>query len=316
MGTASKIEWTDHTLNVWRGCEKVSAGCDNCYAEAMSHRNPAVLGEWGPDGTRAMASADYWKLPFKWDRMAKKEGRRHRVFCLSLGDWLEDRPELIEPRARLLETVEETPNLDWLLLTKRPEGWEDRMYEVVQGTHDGADMIASQWLDREPPSNVWVGVSTEDQAAADLRIPVLLAIPAVVRFISAEPLLGPIVLRDSWIMPSFAADDPRYHRPGCRGVDWVIVGGESGAGARPMNGEWARYLRDQCQAVGVSYFFKQWGDWVEEAHPAYREPDEFAGDPRWRAVEIGDGRYTPMMRVGKHAAGRVLDGRTWEELPR
>src|SRR5262245_49606753 len=117
----SKIQWTDHTFNVWRGCEKVSPGCAHCYAETMSRRNPAVLGEWGKHGTRVIASEAMWREPLKWDRQARAAGVRKRVFCASLADVFEDRPELVAPRERLFRLIEDTPNLDWQLLTKRPE---------------------------------------------------------------------------------------------------------------------------------------------------------------------------------------------------
>lgn len=293
MGTKTNISWCDHTFNYVRGCDKVSAGCDNCYAETMSHRNPAVLGEWGPDGTRALASEDYWRLPFKWNRLAAAEGRRHRVFSLSLGDWLEDRPELIAPRARLLATIRLTHNLDWLLLTKRPEGWADRMREVVEYLHDdghsyGSGMIARSWLAGRAPANVWFGISTENQEMFDERWKHAQHILAMVHFFSVEPMLGPIVL------PHIDTD---Y-------TAWVITGGESGAGARPMIPDWPRSLRDQCRAQGIAYFHKQNGEYAE--WDGSQSPS-----PSWRSA---DGK-TAMVRVGKHAAGHLLDRREHHEFP-
>ncbi len=301
MGTNTTIAWTDHTFNCWRGCTKVSAGCDNCYAETQSKRNPAVLGVWGDDGVRVPAAEAYWQLPHKWNRQAEREAKRHRVFSLSLGDWLEDRAELIPLRARLLSTISQTPNLDWQLLTKRPEGWRHRLYEVFSHSTDPiAALLASRWLDGNPPANVWLGVSLEDQATADARIPLLLQTPAAVRFVSAEPLLG---------LPSldgYLADFELGRGTPWGNLHWVIVGGESGPGARPMHPAWPRALRDQCQQAGVSFFFKQWGEYIEwdgsqSPSPSYRftTPDA-----------------TPMVRVGKHNAGRLLDGRTWDEFPK
>lgn len=312
MGTNTKIEWTasrgpdgalipGHTWNCWRGCEKVSDGCEHCYAETMSKRNPAVLGVWGPDGKRAIASEEYWQLPLKWNRAAERDGCRHRVFSLSLGDWLENRPELIAPRQRMLATIADTPSLDWLLLTKRIDGWDDRMAEVADGHPDAGQRLATSWQTGTAPPNVWLGVSAEDQATADARIPLLLQTPAAVRFVSAEPLLGPIDLDLFVHVYDIDRLECGYQRP----LDWMITGGESGPGARPANPLWFRSIRDQCLNAGVAYFHKQHGEYVEwdgsqSPSPSYRftTPDA-----------------TPMVRVGKHAAGRVLDGREWSEFP-
>lgn len=182
-------------FNPWRGCTKVSRGCANCYAEAGSKRNPAVLGVWGDAGTRVIASESYWRLPLKWDRQAAKAGERRRVFCASLADVFEDRPELVSPRQRLFRLIGDTPYLDWLLLTKRPENvlrmTHDEWCPPVPGhvSQNAGDGHSWKW-----PSNVWLGVSVEDQQRADERIPILLQTPAAVRFLSCEPLLGPLDL--------------------------------------------------------------------------------------------------------------------------
>jgi protein gp37 len=238
MGQQTRIEWSDHTFSPWRGCTKVSAGCAHCYAEEQSKRNPKVLGEWGPQGQRAIAAESYWKDPPRWDRAAHRAGERRRVFCASLGDVFEDRPELVEPRRRLLATIAATPNLDWLLLIKRPE-------DVVR--------LAGGEL---PPS-AWIGASVEDQAAAERRIPHLLKIPAVVRFLSVEPLLGPI---------AFTTLD---------GIAWGIVGGESGPRARPCDLGWIRSVVAQCRAYGVPPFVKQLG----RRPVGLRLADDKGGDP-------------------------------------
>lgn len=294
----------------------MSPGCTNCYAETLSHRNPKVLGEWGPKGVRVVASESAWREPLKWDRAAKATGERHRVFCASLADVFEDRPELVEPRTRLFELIWATPNLDWLLLTKRPETWRKVMRDTIDSIpRRGSGRTALRWnlLDwlqegqpsgKPHPSNVWLGVSVEDQARADERIPLLLQIPAAARFLSVEPLLGPV---------SFDLS----------GIDWVIVGGESGHDARPMHPDWARSIRDQCVAVGVPFFFKQWGEWLPVSRPMdadevvrarntyprgrWLEPDGAAVHRTWDCVMVD--------RVGKRAAGRLLDGRTWDEIP-
>jgi protein gp37 len=238
VGETTKIEWCDATLNPWRGCSKVSPGCTHCYAEAGSKRNPKVLGVWGDGGTRVIASEAKWREPLKWDRDAARVGERRRVFCASLADVFEDRDELMAPRDRLWSLINRTPNLDWLLLTKRPEIARNYLDATLMG--------------HEPPTNVWLGVSVEDQARADERIPILLQIPAAIKFLSAEPLLGPVDVRRYLGL----YDDSGDLIPG---VDWVIVGGESGHRARPMDLAWARSIRDQCQAAGVPYFFKQAG---------------------------------------------------------
>lgn len=258
MGENSKIEWTHHTFNPWRGCTKVSAGCDNCYAEKMSGRNPKTLGVWGKHGTRVVASEAMWREPLKWNAAALRAGERHRVFCASLADVFEGHETMPEAswkdveyaRYRLFNLIEQTPHLDWLLLTKRPQNVLDFL---IPDKHSGRI---------EPlPDNVWIGTSVEDQKTADERILHLLQIPAKVRFLSIEPLLGPI---DLWPWLSLKAnqhgevapeaDCLGYDRPG---IGWIIVGGESGPNARPMHPDWVRSIRDQCQAAGVPFFFKQ-----------------------------------------------------------
>lgn len=328
----STIEWTHHTFNGWRGCSKVSDGCRNCYAEKMSKRNPGVLGEWGAHGTRVIASEAQWKLPLKWDRLAQVSGRK-RVFCASLGDVFEDRPELVEPRHRLFNLIMETPYLDWLLLTKRPENMQGMIEETVGHMGEGyADMWPHCF------QNVWLGTSVENQAAADQRIPKLLEVPAALHFLSCEPLLGMVDL-SPWLYACSACEEPVKplspqwrmgyegweHRcddahPQCghfdvnihnKGVDWVIVGGESGAKARPMLPDWARSLRDQCSDAGVPYFMKQWGEWLPFSHGGSGEPKQHYIDSR-----NGMGQSAASIhRVGKKKAGRLLDGREHNDVP-
>ena len=266
MSTDSKIEWTDATFNPWFGCMKVSDGCKHCYAETMSKRNPAVLGEWGPNGIRRIASGDYWKQPLKWNARAEREGKRLKVFCASMADVFEDRPDLHFPRLRLFDLIAKTPNLDWLLLTKRPENIRPAIYEAhsiltrhLQDTLWDGKRLGMHWLNADdPPKNVWLGVSCENQETADERIPLLLETPATVRFLSCEPLLGPIKIADvsDW------KNAVRWWGNQVFGhgvIDWVIVGGESGPGARRMEREWAESLREQCAGTGTAFFFKQAG---------------------------------------------------------
>lgn len=322
MGKDSKIQWTHHTYNPWRGCTRVSPGCDHCYAETMSARDPAVLGVWGPDGTRPVAAESYWRQPLRWDAAAAEVGERHRVFCASLADVFEGRetmpavayPAIFEARLRLFGLIERTPRLDWLLLTKRPE--------------NVATLVPVSWLERFDgyPPNVWIGCTVENQEQAEARIPHLLRVPARVRFLSCEPLLGPV---DLGIIPDalYEAGMPfSWNRVSDgRGIHWVICGGESGPKARPMHPDWARDLRDQCQAANVPYFFKQWGEWLggevyrngsilgiarhqdgsENCHQG--KPDHW-----WSGGTRGGVLST---RVGVKVAGRLLDGREWNEVP-
>ena len=236
----SAIEWTHHTMNPWYGCTRVSPGCQHCYAETLMDTRYHKV-EWGPGRKRQRTTVDYWKQPLRWDRAAAAAGERHRVFCASLADVFD--PEVPDEwRADLYRLIRATPNLDWLLLTKRPEvafDWTHLMGEY---------------------QNIWLGTSVEDTRRALERIPILLSTPAVVRFLSIEPLLGPI-------------------GASLRGIDWVIVGGESGPGARPMEPIWVEGIRDYCVANQIPFHFKQWGG------------------------------------VNKKAAGRELGGRTWDELP-
>lgn len=231
MAENSKIEWTDHTFNPWRGCAKVSDGCLNCYAETLSHQNPSVLGEWGPLANRAIAAEDYWRLPVKWNAAASRAGERRRVFCLSLGDIFEARQDLAAPRARLGRLILGTPWLDWLLLTKRPGNWQA--------------MLAEMWDWWQPslplPWNVWIGATVENRKHGVPRIEVLRQIPASVRFLSVEPLLEDLGELD------------------LTGIDWVIIGGESGRKARSSEIAWHRSVIAQCRRQGVAPFEKQFG---------------------------------------------------------
>lgn len=234
MTENSRISWTDHTFNPWQGCEKVSPACDHCYAESLSIRTGHV-NRWGADGVRAVTSDGYWRNPLKWDRAAAEAGRPALVFCASMADVFEDRPDLDAPRARLWDLIEETPNLIWLLLTKRPENVPHLVPE--SGFECDGDWMSDSW-----PENVWVGTTVEDQRRADERIPHLARIPAPVRFLSCEPLLGSIDLINHVLA-----------------IDWVIAGGESGRGHRPMELDHARSLRQQCLLWDIPFFFKQHG---------------------------------------------------------
>jgi protein gp37 len=275
MAKNSPIEWTHHTFNPWWGCSKVSPACDNCYADTWAKRMGHLL--WGPKAPRRYFSDHHWKEPLAWNADAVAAKHRARVFCASMADVFEKRPELDSHRTRLWKLISETPALDWLLLTKRPQ-------------NVGA-MIP--W-GKEWPANVWLGSTIENQECAEKRLPFLLSHPAAVRFLSCEPLLGPLNLK-SW----FARND--LHR-----IDWVIAGGESGHGARPMHPDWASRLLSDCKEARVPFHFKQWGHWV---------PAELAKDVTPKVLELGHERPVKMARVSKKLAGRVLKGAVWNGLP-
>ncbi|MEA2993080.1 MAG: hypothetical protein QOD40_2000, partial [Alphaproteobacteria bacterium] len=223
MGKNSAIEWTDHTFNPWWGCTKVSQACKFCYAEAWAKRTGAKV--WGPKASRRFFGDAHWREPIRWDAEAAYSKSRPRVFCASMADVFEYRAELSPWREKLWDLIEQTPNLDWLLLTKRPQ----RIRLMKRWAH---------W-----PNNVWLGTTVEDQSSADVRIPELLENDATVRFLSCEPLVGPVDLEAALKA----------------GVNWVIAGGESGGQSRPAHPSWFRRLRDQCAEAGVPFLFKQWG---------------------------------------------------------
>lgn len=343
MGSNSSIEWTTHTFNPWRGCTKVSPGCANCYAEAQARRNPKVLGVWGDAGTRVIGSEAYWHLPREWDLAAAEAGGRARVFCASLADWLEDRPDLVAPRARLLSLVRLTPHLDWLLLTKRPELLWPAIEHVYRTTADEplAAWLADWMTERDVPPHVWLGASAEDQQRLDERSQAICTFPAAVRFLSVEPMLGRLDFTAAFRRVSL-----QYNGQNGQGqhtavvtevpplIHWVIVGGESGPRARPMHPDWVRSARRQCERFGVAFFFKQWGEWLpydRDAQPPFWScaadghvidrhslPEGLSDgkvQDRWLADFDLEETLVVYHRVGKKAAGRLLDGRTWDEFP-
>jgi protein gp37 len=255
------IEWCDFTMNPWIGCTKVSAGCALCYAETlMDHRYGKV--KWGRGSPRRRTTAAYWRQPLKWNRDAQAAGVRRRVFCASLADVFDEEVS-DEWRHELFALIGLTRGLDWLLLTKRPEKmlrWKTEIdfgkvndYARAISKRDDIAVLPTQrhgmvpggW----PMDNVWMGVSIEDQKTADERIPVLLQTPAAIHFVSYEPALGPVDLTPYWRVVS----DPAAW------LGWVIVGGESGPGARPFNVSWARSMIHQCRSFGADCFVKQLG---------------------------------------------------------
>lgn len=280
MSANTKIEWADHTFNPWIGCTKVGPGCDHCYAEADFDKRRHVV-TWGAGQPRKRTAASTWALPLRWNAEAERLGIRYRVFCASLADVFDNQvPQLW--RTSLFGLIHDTPHLDWLLLTKRIG---NALEMLKSDTPEGIAMGALP--------NLWIGATIVNQEEADRDIPKLLAVPAAKRFLSMEPLLGPVDL-ETIHNTDFGEGQPYLHPligrvsdghgDGCSApaIDWIIVGGESGPNARPMHPDWARSLRHQCQLAGVPFLFKQWGEWT---------------------------------RVGKKAAGRLLDGRTWDEVP-
>jgi len=330
MGANSKIEWTDHTFNPWIGCTRVSPGCDDCYA-ARSTPARTLRVAWGADQQAAAFKATH--------------GRRQRVFCASLADVFDNAaPDAW--RADLFHLIACTPDLDWLLLTKRignAAEMVDSAVAAVKVARLPNKTPAWPWL------NVWIGATVVDQAEAERDIPKLLAVPARVRFLSVEPMLGRMYIEDipdpvggvclkplnglRWVGNGQGRNETRSL--GGR-IDWVICGGESGPKARPMHPDWARSLRDQCAAASVAFLFKQWGEWTEfddSGLPGVRRVIE--GDPEFSSqaskcdafmacdgtviatmADAADGiPYRGLVRAGKHIAGRMLDGRTHDEVP-
>lgn len=317
MAENSKIEWTDHTFNAWIGCAKVSPGCEHCYAETLMDTRYGRV-QWGVNGTRVRTSEANWRKPLQWDRAAADAGVRAKVFCASLADVFENRNDLIPWRQQLFHLVDQTPNLDWLILTKRPENVLNFAYQQQLW-----------WPSNEMPKNVWIGTSVERQHE-DFRIHHLAKIPATVRFLSMEPLLGEVNLQAINIVHNgdwgiYDALTCRVTTPqgdtidasGVHPIDWVIVGGESGQNTRHMHPWWARYLRDQCHVTGTPFFFKQWGEWA----PGYVDGKEHVTfcdnlDHEDNEDESGDCPECEIMaRVGKSAAGRDLDGQRWSQFP-
>jgi protein gp37 len=345
MGKTTEISWCDSTFNPWIGCTKVSPACTNCYAETLMHRWGKDL--WGKGQPRQRTSAANWKQPLAWEKQAAATGIRRKVFCGSLCDWL-DAEVPIEWLADLLDLIRQTPNLDWLLLTKRPELWGERIcgatgywgYEGQIGHCGATDAWAFgfDWLHFRFPANVWIGATVENQEMADKRIPELLKIPAVKHFVSIEPQLGAVNMRTvaciraggQTIIDALTGHMPNAFsgtKPSWTRIDWVICGGESGPKARPMHPDWARSLRDQCKAAGVAYFFKQWGEWlpclgVLQEEP-YKNHYEQASDGKMLMVKgnrpeparrVLDEKVVAF-RVGKARAGHLLDGVEHHEFP-
>lgn len=327
------------------GCSRASSGCQNCYAAGIAHRFGhhgagvyAGLTERDGDGTPRFNG----KISFCEKRLVEPLSWRKPavVFAGDMADLFHPNvtDEMLD---KIFAVMALRPDCLFLVLTKRPE----RMREYCS-SRDGmgnaqichaVNAIPAQLGNRHgalemPMPNVWLGVTAENQAAADDRIPHLLATPAAKRFVSVEPMLGPADFDEIPPRALFGPLTPycrKHHRDAdCAcpdrkpSLDWVICGGESGSNARPMHPDWARGLRDQCAAAAVPFFFKQWGEWapIRTAQPddlfdARKElivrPD---GGTSSGLSQYGDDAFV-MRRVGKKAAGRLLDGREWNETP-
>jgi protein gp37 len=264
MGRETKISWCDHTFNPWWGCTPVSAGCEECYAAAQAKR-------WGWNvfggNQRRFFGDGHWNEPLQWNVDAKAEGIRRRVFSGSMCDVFENLADLEVPRDRLFNLIEKTPDLDWLLVTKRPENIPE--------------LVPQAWMDDGWPSNVWLIVTTENQAMLEQRVAFALRIPAPIIGLSCEPLLGPLNLRRIAVGDEHIDYDPLLGKelpgPVCRArVHWVIVGGESGPAARACYPHWIRDIQAQCKSAGVPFFMKQMGSaWAKQQG----KKDSKGGDP-------------------------------------
>ena len=380
MADGTKIEWTEATWNPITGCSVVSPGCTNCYAMKLAgtrmQHHPSRAGltrdsKAGPVWTGEVRFNEQWlDQPLRWKRP-------RLIFVCAHGDpFHENVPDAWIDRVFAVMAL--APQHTFQVLTKRAE----RMRDYVSGTNDqwhgNTERFADRfnaamdwnlaWINKIddmpwPLPNVWLGVSVEDQARADERIPHLLATPAAVRWVSAEPLLGPIDMTRVASLPDPADPEARWVFDALQAgsthlldigegrwdsgdgdwherIDWIVAGGESGPGARPMHPAWSRALRDQCAAAGVAYFHKQWGDWLPDFEEAPGRPDDDPEQSRFATCVWDDkaqrwdetnGSWTdtdswtiaddywqpeqPMTRVGKKAAGALLDGVEWRQMP-
>lgn len=316
MSDKTGIEWTDATWNPVTGCTEVSPGCDHCYAKTFAERFRGTEGHYFERGFDVQLRPEKLEQPLKW-------ARPRRIFVNSMSDLFHDSvPD--EYIARVWAIMARSPQHTFQVLTKR----HARMRSLLgsRSFRDEFELFTpSQLIGPWPLPNVWLGVSTESQQWADIRIPALLATPAVVRFISAEPLLGHIELYGSPSQPGPAIvrtgvqtrpstpDGPaEYDYDDQFGLDWVIVGGESGHGARPMDPEWVRSLRDECRATGTAFLFKQWGEYAPICRLAVSDGQV---THRCRCRGANPSHPVDIRRVGKKIAGREFDGRTWDEYP-
>lgn len=316
MKRTTPIAWTEHTVNFWWGCTKVSPACTHCYAEGLGKffgprlfKEPVLWGAGKPRFERLKAARAEC---LKFQRQAHESGKPILVFVNSMSDWLDDEVP-IEWLAYLLETLHRCPNVRFQLLTKRPENWKRRVGGALQCLPLGS--LTADWLGhwivegthklREPnppPQNLWLGTTVENQAYADERIPLLLKIPAKVRFLSCEPLLSEVEMFDTetgW---------PFFDIEGLRTLHWVIAGGEAGGKARPTHPDWFRSLRDQCEAATTPFFFKQWGDYIEAGPNSEHLPTT-------KTYKADTSLGVTMLKAMAILTGNTLDGVKHEAFP-
>jgi protein gp37 len=365
--SATKIEWCDKTWSPITGCTPISEGCENCYAKRMAKRLAGRCGYPSQDPFSITMHPEKLDEPDHWIKPK-------RIFICSMSDLFHSEVSILFIRM-VLNTVKRNPHHTFMILTKRPERMEEILNHNSMFVED--PNRSDGWRFNAPP-NLWIGVTAENQARADERIPILLQIPSAVRFVSLEPMLGPVDLR-KWLPGCWECsgscgyrqtDQPEEQRcyecgydqdlsgewgqdqygqdkcPECGAIgsiiypcprcndyemvqghpdtpclSWVILGGETGPGARPMHPDWVRSVRDQCVSAGVPFFLKQWGEWKKSDVPCI--PGTHTGGGIYlthegRMVGQGEwweGRAEAMDRVGKKSAGRLLDGRTWEQYP-
>jgi protein gp37 len=375
MAETTEISWSDATICFWIGCSRKSPACTNCFADRdWGEDSRFNRAKWGVHGTRSATKPSSWRKLYKWDREAKASGIRKRVFVNSLSDTFEEWDGLMldhrghtlwinhddgqiaatgefkpfdtktavlryltmnDIRKQMFKIIDETPNLDYLLLTKRPENilkmWPERaglqsQWVGENDTFDGKNVYVHR-------PNCWIGTTVENQEYADKRVPELLKCRdlAPVLFLSCEPLLGSVDLGQA---VGYNPEHGGYFDPMKPRINWCIVGGESGPNARPSHPDWFRSLRDQCQAAGVSYHFKQWGEWapIENHHvmvprseggnygltPSGEKINE--GETRpihvWHYSEAGNDDSFSSVRVGTKKSGRLLDGALHDAFPK
>lgn len=298
MGQATEISWTDHTFSPWWGCTKVSPACDHCYADTFSRRvgfsdTGSKFPIWGKDAQRRFFSDKHWGELLKWNRDAQRAGVRRNVFCGSMCDVMEDRADLVASREKLYSYVPQTPWLNYLLVTKRPQNFRR--------------FLPAEWR-KHPQPNIWL-MTTVESGEYLWRIDALKEVPAVVHGLSIEPLLADI--------PELAKhlDD----------IEWCIVGGESGPGARPMHPDWVRRIRDACQERGIAFHMKQWGAWAPASQVGAPKPITHAmtagavvaefDRESMMAADRNETRWEGLRRLGKGKSGCLLDEREWKQIP-
>ncbi|WP_055108914.1 DUF5131 family protein [Paenibacillus ihumii] len=344
MSDKTGIEWADATWNPVTGCTKVSEGCRNCYAKTFTERFEGTPGHYFETGFKVTVRPEKLDQPLRWKRP-------RRIFVNSMSDLFH--PDVPDGYIdQVFAVMALCPQHTFQVLTKRPE----RMLEYITSRRENIceslafeapdgqrviDLLGGEWIPPQigefgrveikgyfdnveipwPLPNVWLGVSVENQKAADERTPLLLQTPAAVRFLSCEPLLGPVIIPEVFMNRIDWGEGPRDWPDGAGIIDWIIAGGESGRGARPMHPNWARSLRDQCQAAGISFFFKQWGEFGPVNPTGLYDPEYWvtesgmAGHFHTSLPTDYEGQIAYMDRDGKKRTGRMLDGRTWDEFP-